>query len=188
MALKRQNVITLGSGKLYLVEYDGTNFPDTQTEARALCVDGNHLGYIKGGATLSYEAESTTVRDDLGYVVKVITTQEDVTFKSGIMTWNGSVISKLIATCRVTDDATTGWRTVKIGGIGNDNRKSYVLVFIYEDSEEGDLLIAIRGKNKGSFELTFSPDDPTVVDAEFQALAADNDGTLVYLFEEIGTE
>ena len=50
----------------------------------------------------------------MGKVSKVILTEEEATFKSGIMTWCGETLKKLCQTARVTEDAQKKIRIVKI--------------------------------------------------------------------------
>lgn len=179
---KRDNeVVTLGSGELYLAEYAGSIPADATLEASA-----NLLGHISGGASLEYKPGFYTAKDDLGKVSKTRITEEEVTLKSGIMTWNGNTLSKLAATGRVTENTETGKRTLKIGGLGQDNGKEYVLRFLHKDAIDGDLRVTIVGKNKSGFSLAFAKDKETVVDAEFTANPSiDSDGTLVIIEEDI---
>ena len=176
MATKR---VVLGSGKLYVAEYTGSTIP----EDSVIETDDNLIGYIQGGASLTYEPEFYTAEDDLGYVKKKILTNENVVLKSGIMTWNGKTLQKLCSTTRVTDDGST--RTVKIGGIENYDGKSYVVHFVYKDKVDGDVRVTIVGSNEAGFELAFAQDAETVIDAEFTALPCDDEGTLVILKETI---
>lgn len=78
MAVER---ITLGSGKLYITEYSNSIPADADIE-----IDANLIGYIQGGATISYTPEFYTAEDDLGYVAKKIITDEEVVLSSGVMT------------------------------------------------------------------------------------------------------
>ena len=121
MALTKRKDITLGSGKLYVQEYTGTTVPDTDT----ICTADNIIGYISGGATVSYKPTYYKAKDDLGLVSKTLITAEEATLKSGIMTWDGNTLAKLSATARVTEtDAASGKpakRSVKIGGVANDD-------------------------------------------------------------------
>lgn len=172
--------ITLGSGKLYLTTFDGSTVPETST----LCVEANLLGYIKGGATLQYTPTFYEAKDDLGYVVKTIITEEEAILKSGIMTWNGKTLNKLCDTGRVTEDAVKKLRTVKIGGIGNAHGAKYVICFHHEDDIDGDIWVVIVGQNQAGFSLAFAKDAETVIDAEFKCLAQDTDGTLIKYIEE----
>lgn len=176
--------ITLGSGKLYLTEYDPTQgVPDVAT----ICVPANQLGYISGGATLAYTPTYYTAKDDLGYVVKTIITEEEVKLTSGIMTFTGVTLSKLCATARVSEDASTGRRTVLFGGIANSNHASYVICFHHPDPIDGDIWVVIVGNNQSGFSLAFAKDQETVIDAEFLALAQDENGTLIKYIEQDAT-
>lgn len=170
--------IVLGSGKLYVAEFSGTIPQDSTLE-----VDNNLLGYIQGGASLSYTPTFYEAKDDLGFVVKKMITEEEAVIKSGIMTWNGSTLEKLCSTARVS--ATASERTVKIGGSANYDGKKYVIRFLHEDAQDGDIRISIVGSNIAGFELAFASDKETVINAEFKALPMDKDGTLIEYREEI---
>lgn len=180
MAKRDNKVITLGSGKIYLQA-----FADAMPTVDTLCVADNLLGYIKGGASLEYTAETYEEKDDLGYVTKVITTSEEALLKCGLITWNGETLQKLIDRCTVT--SASGKRTVKIGGAGNTQGKHYAICFHHEDKVDGDLWILIKGLNTAGATLTFAADAGTVIEPEFKALPHDDKGTLVELIEEIPT-
>lgn len=169
--------ITLGSGKLYLMEFSGT-VPETAE----ITVADNLLGYIQGGATLEYKPTFYEAKDDLGYVVKTIITEEEATLKSGVLTFNGDTLDKLCDTARVTESA--GLRTVKFGGVGNAKRAKYLICFHHEDPIDGDIWVIIVGNNQAGFSLAFAKDKETVIDAEFKALAQDDEGTLIKYIEE----
>lgn len=170
--------IVLGSGKLYV-----TTFSNSVPEDATLEVTNNLLGYIQGGATLSYSPTFYEAKDDLGYVCKKMITEEEVVLKSGVMTWNGETLKKLCSTARVTSTATE--RTVKIGGAANYDGAKYVIRFVHEDDADGDIRITIVGSNEAGFEMAFAKDKETVINAEFKALPMDTDGTLVEFREEI---
>lgn len=173
--------ITLGSGDLYCTEYTGTT-PDVET----LCVDDNLLGLIKGGASIEYTPTYYEATDDMGRVKKIIITEEEALLKSGIITWNGNTLKKLCSTARVTE--ASGKRTVKIGGAGNDDGKSYALCFHHSSEADGDVWVLIVGKNNSGMVITFAKDSETVIDAEFKALPQDDEGTLIQFIEEMPTE
>ena len=171
--------IVLGSGKLYVTAYSGT-VPTTD----AICVEDNLLGYISGGATLTYTPTFYTATDDLGYVTKTIITEEEVTLASGVMTFNGNTLEKLCDTARVTEDATNKTRTVLFGGISNADHAQYVICFHHPDPIDGDIWVIIVGNNQNGFSLAFAKDSETVIDAEFKALAQDDEGTLIKYIEQ----
>lgn len=170
-------VITLGSGDLMIKEYEDTIPAYTDFD-----VETDLLGRIQGGCTLEYSGEWYEAKDDTGKVVKTIITEEEATLKSGIITWNGKTLEKLCSTARVTESA--GIRTVKIGGIGNYNGKSYVICFHHTDKVDGDVWVVVRAVNQGGFSIAFAKDKETVIDAEFKCLPQDDEGTLIQYVEE----
>lgn len=176
--------IVLGSGKLHVVEFTGADQIATPAAVQALCTDDTILGYISGGASLVYTPSFYTATDDLGYVTKTIITEEEAQLTSGVMTFNGQTLATLSATGRVTEDATTKTRTVKIGGIGNATNTRYAIIFHHEDDQDGDIWVCIVGNNQAGFTLAFAKDQETVIDAEFRALAQDDQGTLIQYIEE----
>lgn len=179
MGKRTKETITLGSGKLYSVEYTGTIPSNADLEK-----ESNILGYIQKGASLDYKPEFYEAEDDLGIVKKQILTKEEVTFKSGILTWNAETLKKLVATGRITEDAEKGMRTIKIGGINNNDGKQYIFHFVHEDKKDGNVRITIVGQNTAGFSLAFAKDAETVIDAEIKALPNDNEGTLIIFQEE----
>lgn len=178
MAKRDKKTITLGSGKIYLQA-----FSESMPTVDTLCVDGNLLGYIKGGAALEYTQETYEEKDDLGYVSKIITTNEEALLKCGLLTWNGQTLKALIDRCTSTE--ASGKRTTKIGGAGNAQGGYYAICFYHEDLVDGNLWIMIKGRNTAGATLTFAADEGTVIEPEFKALPHDDAGTLIELIEEI---
>ena len=178
MAKRDNEVITLGSGDLMIKEYTDTMPSYTDFDATT-----DLLGRISGGASIEYKGTWYEAKDDTGKVVKTIITEEEATLKSGVITWNGKTLEKLCSTARVTEDG--GMRTVKIGGVGNHNGKSYALCFHHIDKADGDVYLLIRGVNQAGFSLAFAKDKETVIDAEFKCLPQDDEGTLIQYIEEI---
>lgn len=168
--------IVLGSGTLYVVE-----FADTVPDAATIETADNVIGKIQGGASLEYKPTFYEAKDDSGAVVKTIITEEEAVLKSGIMTWNGKTLAKLSSTARVTE--ADGIRTVKIGGIKNNNGKKYIIHFLHEDPEDGDIRVTIVGQNQAGFSMAFVKDKETIVNAEFKAQPQDTEGTLIKYVE-----
>jgi hypothetical protein len=181
MAKRKGDPITLGSGKLYFQEY--TDTIPTFEAVKALCVAENRLALIKGGAALEYTEETYEEKDDLGLASKVITTTEDVKLKCGLLTWTGNAINVLVDRSKVTE--ANGVRTTKIGGAGNAKGKYYVIVFHYEDKQDGDLWVVIVGRNTAGLAITFATDAGSTIEPEFTAKPHDEDGTLVVIYEEL---
>ena len=178
MAKRSKENITLGSGKLYLAA-----FTDTMPTVDTLCVEDNLLGYIKGGAELTYTEETYEEKDDLGLVSKIVTTSEEAILKCGVVTWNGETLKKLVDRCASVTEG--GKRVTKIGGAGNAQGGYYAICFAHEDKTDGNLWVLIKGRNTAGLTLTFAADSGTVMEPEFKALPHDDDGTLIELIEEV---
>lgn len=178
MAKRDKDTITLGSGKAYLLEY-----ADEIPTPEEICVEENLLGHIKGGAALEYTQETYEEKDDLGLVLKVITTSEEALLKLGLLTWNGNTLAKLIDRCKVEEKE--GKRITKIGGAGNAQGKYYVVCFHHEDKTDGDVWVMIVGRNTAGATITFATEEGTKLEPEFKAKPHDKDGTLVLLYEEL---
>ena len=177
MAKRDKKTITLGSGRIYLVPY-----ADTMPTVDTIWVEESLLGYIKGGAALEYTQETYEEKDDLGFVSKIITTNEAALLKCGLLTWNGATLQKLIDRCKSTE--TEGKRTTKIGGAGNAQGIYYAICFFHKDLIDGNLWVLIKGRNTAGATLTFATDSGTVVEPEFKAMPHDDAGTLIELIEE----
>ena len=180
MAKRDKKTITLGSGLIYLATFDDKNF-----DVSKVCIDANLLGYIKGGAALTYTMESEEEKDDLGYASKLITTTEDAVLKCGLITWNGETLTKLVERCKTTVSQDNNTRTTKIGGAGNAQGGYYAICFHHVDKTSGDLWVLLKGQNTAGLTLTFSADASTVLEPEFKAMPHDDDGTLIQLIEEL---
>lgn len=173
--------IILGSGKLFCMTFTGTIPEDEEIETAE-----NQLAHIKGGASIEYTAETYTAKDDLGVVQKTKLTNEDVTLKTGLLTWCASTLKKLCATARVTESEKK--RTVKIGGIKNQTDEKYLLRFLHEDDEDGNIRVTIVGKNESGFSFTFAKDAESTLEPQFKAYPMDKEGTLIIFDEEITPE
>lgn len=176
----QNDTIFLGSGDLMIKEYT-----DVMPTYKDFDVTTDLLGRIQGGCTLEYKGEWYEAKDDTGKAVKNVLTEEEATLKSGIITWNGKVLSQLCSTARITE--ADGIRIVKIGGVSNHDGKSYALCFHHTDKIDGDVWLVIRGVNQGGFSLAFAKDKETVIDAEFKCLPQDEEGTLIQYIEEIAS-
>lgn len=177
------NRIVLGSGKMYITEATFTGGTVTIPDNATIEVADNLIGYIQGGATLSYTPSFYEAKDDLGIVSKRFITEEEAVLKSGIMTWNGDTLKKLCSTATVTTESAK--RVVKIGGASNFDGKSYIIHFVHEDEVDGDIRVTIVGSNEAGFEIAFAKDKETVINAEFKAQPHDTNGTLIVYEEEV---
>ena len=100
----------LGSGDLYIAAYTGT-LPEDET----LEVSGNQVGYIKGGASIEYKPEEYTINDDSNTIYKRYVISEEITFKTGVLSWNLETLKTLCAKCSYTEIRITLVATASAG-------------------------------------------------------------------------
>lgn len=167
--------VILGSGKLFLLEYTDTMPTDLLLE-----VEANSVGRIKGGASLEYKPTEYEVTDDNGEVVKRFITKEEVTFKSGILTWALENLKKL-SPGTYSDDAVKHEKVLKIGGA--KSLTNYALRFVHTKDNDKKLRITMIATAGNGFVLKFNGDKETTIDAQFKAISQ-ADGTLVEIRDE----
>lgn len=169
--------VTLGSGDLYVVKFAGS-VPGHET----IEVEENLIGGIKGGAELSYKPTIYAVKDDKGVVHKVFITDTEVIFKSGVLTWNNTVLSKLSLGGEL--EVTEHKSTLKLGKVGEI--ENYLIRFVHTIDKTGrKYRVTIVGTPQNGFVLPFNPEEETVIDAEFVAGSIDKTGVKLILEEEI---
>lgn len=191
---KKANRIALGSGKLYCIEESESVklTSDMNIESVLAFVDENTkedniLGRIKNGATYNYGFTSYTEKDDFNEVSKTTTTDETVTLGAGLITFDLTMLQKLISTLQYEADE-SGNEMAKIGGIQNDNGKKYIIIFVHEDKADGDIIIMIRGKNTGAIALAFANGAGTMTNPVFTAEPFDTGGvTSIILNKAVST-
>lgn len=179
---KEKEKIVLGSGIDYCMEFTGEIPSDDVIET-----EEHRLGAIKGGATLNYKPSTYTEKDDTGKISKTVTTEEEVTYKLGLITFNANVLDKLASTGTVTEETVDGKkrRTIKIGGVENDNGKKWLHRFVHEDAADGDVRVTVVGTNKSGFSLAFAKDKGTTIEPEITAEPLDSKGHLIIYTEDV---
>ena len=171
--------IVLGSGKLYMMAFPTNGeMPDSNTIETAQ----NQVGYIQGGASLEYTPTELQIADDSGTFIRRYLTSEEVTFQSGVLTWDLDVLSKICAAGSYEDDG-EGTRTLKLGGAGAREMEKWIIHFVHQKDSTNTIKITLVGTASNGFSLAFAADAQTVIDAQFKAISQDTDGTQVIVTE-----
>lgn len=178
------NQIVLGSGTLYIAPYvRATGIPEHAT----LEVEANQMGFIKGGASVEYKPTEYEIFDDAYNVHNRYVISEEVTFKSGVLTWDLAALKKLTAKNTYADNSTLGTRTLTLGGQGARLMDEYVIRFVHTYSDGNKLRVTLVGTPSNGFSLAFAPDKETVIDAEFKAKAHGSVGAQLIVEETYTT-
>lgn len=172
-----QGNVILGSGDLYIAKFT-SDIPAHE----ALEVDENKIGSIKGGASLSVSPEVYEVIDDKGLCLKRFITKQEITFKSGILTWDLDTLKMLTLGGNLSSDQEKKTSTLKIGA--NGSIEQYLIRFVHKMDNGKKIRVTIVGTASAGFELKFNPEEETVIDAEFKAMAFDEEGNQVIIEQE----
>lgn len=160
MATTNKDEIILGAGEVYLYEFTGTELPiDTVVET-----DVNNVGHCSGGFSVEYKPEKYSVKNQYGRTVKSFVINEEVTAKTGILTWNLDKLA-LLSTAKVT--TALNKKTLTIGGGGN--LKTVLLRFVHTKADGKKIRFTTIGQGGAGFSLEFSSKELTI-DAEITAV------------------
>lgn len=177
------NQIVLGSGTLYIAPYvSASGIP----EHEALEVEANQMGFIKGGASVEYKPMEYEIFDDAYNVHNRYVISEEVTFRSGILTWDVEALKKLVAKGTYVNNSANGTRTLTLGGQGARLMDEYVIRFVHTYTDGNKLRVTLVGTASNGFSLAFAPDKETVIDAEFKAKAHGTVGAQLIIEEGYG--
>lgn len=156
------NEIVLGAGEVYMYEFTGTEIP----EHDVIETDEHNTGHCSGGFSIDYKPEKYDVKNQYGKTVKSFITKEEITAKTGILTWSLEKLS-LLSTAKFTADKTKKIRTLKFGGGGA--LKTVLLRFVHAKENGKKIRFTMIGQGGNGFNLEFS-DKELTVDSEITAI------------------
>lgn len=199
--LKNQRVFK-GSGDIYAVKYDGTlEFPELETDPttkkvtvsaenetaiftalKTIRTEDNRLGALKDGFKYSDQLEVLEDQDDLGYITVQEVTKETAANEFKLFNANGETIQKVHPTAS-TGEGTQGLKVTKMGGLTNKNDDEYYVMFVHQDTQNGDIVLLTRGKNLSGLDINFAGSEVSPLQCKYNAQPLDDTGTLIYIFE-----
>lgn len=159
----------LGSGDLYIMAYTGEIPVDGTIETA-----DNMIGGIKGGATVSYTPTIYSVSDDMRRMKKSLITAEEAVFKTGYLSFDLGEIAQIALGS--TLEAYNGKSTLAVGG--GQTISEYLLRFVHTMGNGKKVRVSMIGTPVSGFELAFSPENESVINAEFSAVPMNDQGHL----------
>lgn len=178
--------VPLGSGRIYLVAFKGDKIP-TEAELVSLCSSENLAGESKGGVTITYTVSTHKESDDHGILTRDVMIEEDVKMKAGLFSWGLNSMQRLIRTGRIEKTGDGRFNVLKIGGLDNDDGTQYIVIFKHTDKKYSPLYAAMIGANGAGLTIPFSRDSVSKLEPEFTAVPCEDEGTLIKIFEDLGT-
>ena len=165
-----------GSGKVYGKKLENISYPiftkeNILSKLAELMVPENLMGYVKNGFTYSLETESLDDQSDLGEMKVNIITKEKGKCTFALFNANAETIAKWYPTGAV-NTVTSGGNTVKVaevGGLGNMDDSQFLIAFHHQDTNNGDSIAVMVGKNMKGFDAAWTPGQVTPFSCEFEA-------------------
>lgn len=166
MSALNKNDIVLGAGELYMYEFTGSTLPENEL----IETDAHNVGHCSGGFSVEYKPTKYDVKNQYGKTVKSFITQEDITCKSGILTWDLANL-KLLSTAKFEETSATtsaaGSKTLTFGGGGS--LKTVLIRFVHTKEDGNKIRFTMIGQSGNGFVIEFAQTE-TTVDAEFTAI------------------
>lgn len=177
---KNKDEIVLGAGEVYMYEFEGTEMP----EDAVIESEDHNVGHCSSGFSIDYKPTKYDVLNQYEKVVKAFITKEEITAKTGILTWNLENLS-LLSTGEYTIDKDTKVRKLVFTGKGK-SLKTIMLRFVHEKENGKKIRFTMIGQGGSGFALEFTGKELTV-DAEISAISK-IDGFLAKFEEELTDE
>ena len=167
--------ILIGAGELYLAKFTGSEIPASEE----IEIEANNVGHCSSGFEVSYKPSIKEVVNQYGDIVKQYVESEEVTCKTGIMTWALDNLA-MFSTGKINE--TSGKKTLTIGA--NKHLETLLVRFVHTKEDGKKIRFTMIGQAGNGFSMNFENKEITV-DAEIKAVKKVKD-FLCSFEEEIG--
>lgn len=171
--------ILLGAGELFMFEFDGTEIPEHDVIETLT----HNVGHCSGGFSLDYKPELYDVKNQYGKIVKRFIIGEEMTIKSGIISWSLEKLS-LLSTATFEQDIDKKIHKLIFGGKGN--LKTVLIRFVHTKANGKKLRFTSIAQGGNGFALEFAQKEVTI-DATLAAIEVKK-GWLAEFEEEMTDE
>lgn len=162
MSNSKRDEIILGACDVYMYEFDGTTIP----EHSEIETDAHNVGHTQGGASVEYKPTKYDVENSYGKIVKSFITKEEITAKTGILTWRLENLA-LLSTAKFTENPEKKVRTLTFGGGGS--LKTVLVRFVHTKENGKKIRFTMIGQGGNGFSIGFN-DKELTIDAEITAI------------------
>lgn len=176
---KNKDEIIFGAGELYMYEFSGTEIPENEV----IETDAHNVGHCSGGFSVEYKPDRYDIKNQYGATVKTVIKNEEITAKSGLLTWDLEKLS-LLSTAVFSEDDAAGTRTLLFKGKGR--LRNVLMRFVHEKDDGRKLRFTMVGQGGNGFALEFGENELTV-DATLNVVSYIKD-FLASIEEEVGVE
>lgn len=154
--------IILGAGEVFMYEFSGVELPlDAEIETAL-----TNVGHCSGGFSIDYKPEKYDVKNQYGKTVKSFITREEITAKTGILTWKMENLA-LLSTAQFVADKVKLVRTLTFGGGGS--LTTVIFRFVHTKENGKKIRFTMIGQGGNGFATEFGEKELTV-DATINAI------------------
>lgn len=154
--------ILLGAGEVYMYEFSGSELP----EHSEIETEVHNVGHCSGGFSIDYKPEKYEVKNQYGNTVKSFIVKEEITTKTGILSWDLKRLA-LLSTAKIVEDQSKKIRKLTFGGGGA--LKTVLIRFVHTKEDGKKIRFTMIGQGGNGFALEFA-DKEVTVDAEITAI------------------
>lgn len=178
--MNEEKDILIGACDVFMYEFTGTELP----EVGEIETPEHNVGHCSSGFTVDYKPTRYDINNQYGVTVKSYVTKEEISAKTGIMSWDLEKLS-LLSTGEYEIDKEKKVKRVLFTGKGKALKT--VLVRAVHEKENGKKLrFTMIGQGGSGFALSFENKEVTI-DAELAAIKK-VDGFLASFEEELSDE
>lgn len=160
--MENKDEIILGAGEVYMYEYDGAEIPDD----KVIETDDHNVGHCNSGFSIDYKPELYDVKNQYGKLVRRFTIAEDITVKTGIISWSLEKL-KMLSTAKLELDSAKKTRKLIFGG--KNSLKTVLVRFVHEKENGKKLRFTTIAQGGNGFSLEFTNQELTI-NAELSAI------------------
>lgn len=165
--MENKEEIILGAGEVFMYEFNDTEIPTNE----AIETEINNVGHCSGGFSLDYKPELYDVKNQYGKIVRRFVIGEEMTIKTGIISWDLSKLA-LLSTAQFTVDTAKKIKKLIFGG--NGKLKTVLIRFVHTKENGKKLRFTAIAQGGNGFALEFAQKELTI-DATLAAIEKKKD-------------
>lgn len=180
MSAGSKDEILLGAGEVFLYEFTGVEIPEDDVIETA----EHNVGHCSSGFTVDYKPTKYDISNQYGQIVKSCITKEEITAKTGILTWDLHNLT-LLSAAEYKEDKVKKEKILQFTGAGK-RLKTVMMRFVHEKENGKKIRFTMIGQGGSGFAIAFDNKEVTI-DAEITAIKK-LDGFLASFREELTDE
>lgn len=178
--MENEKDILIGACDVYMYEFTGTEVPENEV----IETEEHNVGHCSSGFTVDYKPTKYDIENQYGVIVKSYVTKEEISAKTGIMSWDLAKLA-LFSTAEYSVDKIKKVKQVLFTGKGKA-LKTVMVRAVHEKENGKKVRFTMIGQGGSGFALAFENKEVTI-DAELSAIKK-LDGFLASFEEELTDE